>query len=159
MLLSICIPAFNEQDSIAQAVREAFAAVATLGDCEVVVVDDGSTDRTPALLEQLALQNPGLRVIHHARNLGHPCALQTLIQAARGEYIVQAPADLQWDMQDIPRLFAKIQQGYDVVIGVRRQKQYTLWRKLVSFTYNALIVGMRGSSPGTWPLGTVAWTT
>ena len=145
--ISVCIPAYNEEGSIAAAVAEAVDVLGQIpGRHEVLVCDDGSHDRTWAILTELAAHHtPMLRPMQHEANQGYVAATRTLIQAARGRYIAQYPADREWRMSEIPRLLEAIEQGgYDVVIGVRRHKQYTLWRKLVSGAFHLTVAALWG---------------
>lgn len=138
--VSVCIPAFNEEAVIADTVAEAEEALAGVpGRHEILVCDDGSSDRTWAVLEEAAKGAPALRLLRHPENRGNPAAQRTLVEAARGEVIFHIGADREWRMAEIPRMLAKLEEGYDIVIGVRRQKQYTLGRKVVSEGYNALV--------------------
>ncbi len=143
--VSVCIPAYNEADHLPQVVEEAFDVLARMpGEHEVLVVDDGSTDSTPAVLEFLARQWPGLRVLRHPRNRGLAEAQRTLLRSARGRYIFHIGADGQWRMAEMLRMLPLLQQGYDLVIGVRRRKCYGPWRRLVSWSYNQLVAWLWG---------------
>lgn len=149
LCVSVCIPAFNEVAVIAETVSEAISVLAFLpGQHEVVVVDDGSTDGTWDVLTHLMGRYNNLRAIRHEHNLGLPAAQRTLVSSARGRYIFHIGADRQWRMSEIPRMLEKIQSGYDVVIGVRQNKKYTLWRKFVSGSFNWLVFLMWGKHFG-----------
>ncbi len=138
--VSVCIPALNEEAVIAETVAEAAEVLSALpGEHEILVVDDGSRDRTWEILQEAAKQYPMLRTLQHPERKGLPQAQRTLINAARGEYIFHIGADREWKMSEIPRMLEQLEKGNDIVIGVRRNKQYTLWRKFVSFMYNALV--------------------
>jgi glycosyltransferase involved in cell wall biosynthesis len=110
---------YQEEATVAQVIRR----VAGLPfDKEIVVVDDGSTDRSPAILAELAADGhvPGLRVLSHERNRGKGAAVRTAIGASRGDVVVIQDADLEYDPQDIPRLIAPILDGRaDAVYGTR----------------------------------------
>lgn len=147
--LSVCIPAFNEAGIIAETVSEAVSVLAYIpGRHEVIVVDDGSSDCTWEILTDLAQRYNILRAIRHPENRGLPAAQKTLVEAAQGQYIFHIGADRQWRMTEIPRMLEKIEAGYDVVIGVRRNKKYTPWRKLVSGSFNWLVFLMWGKHFG-----------
>ncbi|MER2599413.1 MAG: glycosyltransferase family 2 protein [Caldilineales bacterium] len=123
--LSVLIPARNEAGNIPallDSVAQAFAAPELRGrTCELVLVDDGSTDGTSQVAASLAATYPFLRLIRHRRNLGLTAALRTGFRAVRGEAIVFLPADLESNPQeDIPKLLAKLDEGYDVVAGWRQ---------------------------------------
>jgi glycosyltransferase involved in cell wall biosynthesis len=127
--LSVVMPAYNEQDSIADAVadvqRHVFSAVPG---AELVVVDDGSKDRTGAMLDSLAGAEPRLRVIHR-KNGGHGPALITGMDSARGEYLFLIDSDRQIDLADFPALW-QARRGHDAVFG-RRRKRHDPWLRLV----------------------------
>lgn len=138
--LSVLIPAFNEEEVVADTIAEAVETLSELpGRHEILVCDDGSTDATWEVLSREAKRVPMLRLLRHPENRGNPAAQRTLVEAARGEVLFHIGADREWRMAEIPRMLAKLEEGYDVVIGVRRDKQYTAGRKLVSGGYNLLV--------------------
>src|SRR5947208_7645960 len=103
--LSLVLPAHNEEANLEPVVREALAVLPTLfRDCEIVVVDDGSRDATPAIADRLATEDPRVRVVHHPRNRGYGAALQSGFAAARGELIMFMDADRQFAVRDVARL-------------------------------------------------------
>ncbi len=119
------IPAHNEAGNIPALLDKVAAAFAgpTMASraCELVLVDDGSTDGTGDLTASLAGQYPFLRLVRHRRNRGLTAALRTGFRTVRGEVIVFLPADLESDPEeDIPKLLAKLEEGYDVVAGWRQ---------------------------------------
>lgn len=145
--LSILVPARNEAGNVAELVARVGRAFAALGlppgAGELVFVDDGSTDGTGALADALAGQYPFLRVIYHRRNQGLTAALQTGFRAARGEYVLFLPADLESDPEtDIPLLFDKLEQGFDVVSGWRQGRKEG--KVFASAIYNAVSRGLFG---------------
>jgi len=145
MDLSVCIPAFNEEAVLADTIDEALEVLAGIpGEHEIVVVDDGSTDSTWTVLQEAAAHHSIVRPLRHPKNLGNPSALKTLVEAARGRYIFHIGADREWRMAELPRMLEVLEQGNDIVIGVRRHKQYTPWRRFVSGTYNLLVVILWG---------------
>jgi glycosyltransferase involved in cell wall biosynthesis len=145
MRISVCIPAYNEEGALADTLAEARAVLAEIpGEHEILVVDDGSSDRTWEILSSEAERHPIIRPLRHPRNLGNPMALRTLVEAARGDVIFHIGADREWRMAELPRMLAVLEQGHDIVIGVRREKQYTPWRKFVSASYNALVALLWG---------------
>jgi glycosyltransferase involved in cell wall biosynthesis len=117
--LSILVPAFDEAATIAELLRR----VAALDlDAEIVVVDDGSRDRTAEIAGQIAAELPGagVRVIAHERNRGKGAAVRTAVAASRGRFVVIQDADLEYDPRDLPRLVAPLREGVaDVVYGTR----------------------------------------
>jgi len=141
MDLSVIIPAYNEADNLAVLCQEINDVLRSFeGTSEVLVVDDGSTDGTFALLERLHQEDPSLRIIRLSRNFGQTAALAAGIAHARGEIIVTLDGDLQNDPADIPRLIAKLKEGYDLVNGWRiNRKDPFITRLLPSLIANWLI--------------------
>ena len=145
--LSIVVPVYNERENLAllhEAIHRALA------DCrypwEVVLVDDGSTDGSAEVLRRLAAEDPDrVRVVFLRRNFGQTAAIAAGIDHAQGEIIVLMDADLQNDPADIPLLLAKLDEGYDVVSGWRKdRKDAFLTRTLPSRLANALISWVTG---------------
>jgi len=118
-MLSIVAPVYNEQAVLSEFVRRLTAALDEVGDYEIVLVDDGSTDGSWDEMLLLAASTPGLRLVRLSRNFGHQAALSAGLDAARGEAIVSIDADLQDPPELIPALVAKWRDGYDVVYAVR----------------------------------------
>jgi glycosyltransferase involved in cell wall biosynthesis len=122
--LSVVIPVFNEEETAGALVEQLDAVLS--GEpipYEMVLVDDGSRDATPRILGELRALHPRLRVLRMSRNFGQTLAMQAGIDAARGRVVVTMDGDLQNDPRDIPRLLAKIAEGYDVVSGWRRRRK------------------------------------
>ncbi|MBU0693814.1 MAG: glycosyltransferase family 2 protein [Candidatus Omnitrophica bacterium] len=141
MFVSVVIPIFNEEENIAQLCKEIKLALESLGrDYEIILVDDGSEDGSLKVLKELASKDRLLRVISFFRNFGQTAALVSGMNNASGEIIVFLDGDLQNDPQDIPLLVKKIEEGYDVVSGWRKQRKDSfLSRCLPSFLANKLI--------------------
>jgi len=141
MDISVVIPVYNEADNLVALHEELRAVLRRLGgSTEVIVVDDGSTDATAAVLERLCDQDPSLTVVRLSRNFGQTAALAAGLAHARGEVIVTLDGDLQSDPADIPRLIAKLEEGHDLVNGWRVERQDTfVTRRLPSTLANRLI--------------------
>jgi dolichol-phosphate mannosyltransferase len=136
--LSLVIPAYNEEQSIEECVREADGVLARLGKrYEILVVDDGSSDGTFGRLRSLKGGVPTLRAIRFAGHRGQTTAMAAGFEHARGEIIVTMDADMQNDPADIPRLLERL-DGHDVVCGVRRGRRDTFVRKASSAIANAV---------------------
>jgi glycosyltransferase involved in cell wall biosynthesis len=144
--VSIVVPIYNEEDNI-EALHEAVtAALAGSGlDYELILVDDGSSDGSFPLLKKVAGKDGRVRVIRFRRNFGQTAAMAAGFDAAQGRVVVPMDGDLQNDPIDIPRLLAKIDDGYDVVSGWRKDRQDTfINRRLPSILANGLISRMTG---------------
>jgi glycosyltransferase involved in cell wall biosynthesis len=141
MKVSVIIPVYNEQENIPILYRQLKASLAAIdGASEIIVVDDGSDDDTLGILRQLHKEDPSLVVIRLSRNFGQTAALAAGIKQAQGEIIVTLDGDLQNDPADIPRLIAKLEEGYDLVNGWRSdRKDPFLSRRLPSRIANSLI--------------------
>jgi len=114
----VIVPAYNEEATLEHVIRR---VVAQPLDVEIIVVDDGSADSTPAIVERLAREGvPGLRHLRHDVNRGKSAAVRTGIRESRGDIVLIQDADLEYDPQDIPGLLAPILEGHaDVVYGTR----------------------------------------
>ncbi|MBX9583683.1 MAG: glycosyltransferase family 2 protein [Gemmataceae bacterium] len=118
-VLSVIVPVYNEERTVGELLRRVAAAPYPFPDREVIVVDDGSTDRTPGLLREWG-DRPGFRVLGHPRNRGKGAAVRTGLAAARGEVVLVQDADLEYDPGDYPRLVGPILRGEaDAVYGSR----------------------------------------
>jgi glycosyltransferase involved in cell wall biosynthesis len=136
--LSIVIPAFNEEDNLAPLLEEIRAALDPRGIVyEVVVVDDGSTDRSPQVLAELRAADGRLRVLRQRRNAGQSAAFAAGFRCARAPIVVTLDADLQNDPVDIPRLLAAI-ADCDVVCGIRANRHDSWVRRLSSLIANGV---------------------
>jgi glycosyltransferase involved in cell wall biosynthesis len=144
--LSLFLPVYNEEENLPRLNEKIFAAMAQLGHSfEVIYVDDGSTDRSLELLKQFAAQDSRVRVIAFRRNYGQTAAMAAGIHVARGEVLIPMDADLQNDPADIQRLLEKLDEGYDVVSGWRKDRQDAfVTRTLPSRLANALISRIGG---------------
>jgi glycosyltransferase involved in cell wall biosynthesis len=141
MDLSVVIPVYNEEGSLPELLEEVHAALDPLGrSFEIVLVDDGSSDRSFIFLEERAKVDPALTLVKFRRNFGQTAAMQAGFDHARGEVIVTMDADLQNDPADIPKLLEQIEAGYDLVAGWRAHRKDTfISRKLPSVIANWLI--------------------
>ena len=145
-MISVIVPIYNEIDSILP-LYEAVASVLTKleRDWELLLVNDGSRDGSPAVLDKLAETDTHVKVIHLRRNFGQTAAMQAGIDYARGDILIPMDGDLQNDPIDIPRLLAKLDQGFDVVSGWRKgRKDAKLTRNFPSWLANRLISWISG---------------
>ncbi|HEX3128079.1 MAG TPA: glycosyltransferase family 2 protein [Thermoanaerobaculia bacterium] len=142
--ISIVIPVYNEEENLpvlAEEIRAAMAPVEASGRLyEVVLVDDGSTDTSPAVMARLAREDQHIRVVRQRRNSGQSAALDAGVRHARGEIVVTLDADLQNDPADIPRLLEGLERldGFDVVSGVRAKRRDTWVRRVSSKIANGI---------------------
>ena len=144
--LSVIIPAYNEEESLGFLYDRLVESLDPLGiTYEVILVDDGSADRTFEQLAELAAADPRIRVIKLRRNYGQTPAMVAGIDHARGRVLVTMDADLQNDPADIGMLLDKLDEGHDMVVGwrIKRQDKW-LSRKLPSIVANKLIAGVTG---------------
>ena len=144
--LSALIPVYNEEENLVALGAEVSGALDALGKpYEVILVDDGSRDSSWALIQDLVKKYPGFKGVRLGRNAGQTAALLAGIQHAGGELIVCLDADMQNDARDVPKLLAKMNEGYDVVSGWRKDRQDRfLDRKLPSMIANGLISRITG---------------
>lgn len=147
MDLSIIIPAYNEERNLPVLLGEIHQALEPLGkDYEVLVVDDGSTDGTPDLLRDLMADDPGLRVLRLTPNSGQSAAFDAGFRHARAPVLATLDADLQNDPADLPRMLAKLEEGWDVVSGIRERRQDSWLRRMSSKIANGIRNRMTGAS-------------
>lgn len=120
-MISVVIPALNEQDAIGDTVQRVRSVLkkAALEPFDIVVVDDGSSDDTAALAKQA-----GARIVHHPHNVGYGKSLKDGISVARYDTIVIADADGTYPIEDIPKLVAEFNRGFDMVVGARTGEHY-----------------------------------
>src|SRR5215470_18051064 len=144
--LSLFLPVYNEEENLQRLNEKIFQALEGLGHSfEVIYVDDGSADRSLELLKGFAAKDRRVRVIAFRRNYGQTAAMAAGISVARGDVLIPMDADLQNDPADIERLLAKLDEGYDVVSGWRKDRQDALLtRTLPSKLANELISKISG---------------
>ena len=144
--VSVIVPFFNGGRTMVDALHAALAAAAPrLGsDVEFVYVDDGSSDDTIDALRAVQQQDSRVVLIELAANFGQHAAFSAGFDRARGQYLVTMDADLQSDPEEIPQLVAPLQQGYDLVSGVRRDRRDPMVRQLFSRVLAGMITTMTG---------------
>ncbi|MEA2298420.1 MAG: polyisoprenyl-phosphate glycosyltransferase [Solirubrobacteraceae bacterium] len=133
-LLSVCAPVFNEEELVEVFYERATAALAGF-DYELIVVNDGSKDATPAILDRLADADPRLRVVHLSRNFGHQAALTAGLEHARGDAVAMLDADLQDPPELIGEMVNLWAAGSDVVYAVREKREGETRFKLATATW------------------------
>src|SRR5688572_17923641 len=138
--LSLVIPAYNEQENIPTLLQRVEASLSRVQrPFEVIIIDDGSTDQTPRLLEEAMRERPWLRVLRMQRNSGQSAAFEAGFEAARGQVIATIDADLQNDPEEIPRLIPLLdEKKVDMITGWRKERQDTPFRRWQSRQANKI---------------------
>lgn len=137
---SIVVPVFNEEGNVDELYRRLVATLEGLQRTfEIVFVDDGSRDGSYAAIERLFLADSRVRAVRFSRNFGHHLAITAGLDAARGEAVVLMDSDLEDRPEVIPELFAKLEEGYDVVYGVRKGRTHSLFKRVTSKLFVALM--------------------
>jgi glycosyltransferase involved in cell wall biosynthesis len=136
-VISVVVPLLNEEHSLEALYAEIAAALEPRQDeFEVIFVDDGSTDRSMAVLSRLHDEMPNVVVVHFRRNFGKAAALQAGFLEARGDVVVTIDADLQDDPAEIPKMLAKLDEGFDLVSGWKTRRNDPFFRRLFSRWFN-----------------------
>ena len=137
--ISVFFPAYNDAGSIALLVERAHETLESLaGDFEVIVVNDGSTDSTQGVLDELARRRPALRVIRHERNRGYGGALRSGFAAATKEFVFYTDGDGQYDVRELEKLVPLLTEGVDIVNGYKLKRADDASRKVIGAAYNRL---------------------
>ncbi|WP_296455616.1 glycosyltransferase family 2 protein, partial [Rubinisphaera sp.] len=144
-MLSIIVPVFNEEESLAE-LRSQISASCTASqiEYEVIFIDDGSSDSSWSIIEKLAGDHPEISGIRFRRNFGKAAALTAGMEAARGEWLMMMDADLQDDPAEIPKFLDKAAEGFDVVNGWK-ERRLDPWHKVYpSRVFNGMIGKLTG---------------
>ncbi|MGB8226756.1 MAG: glycosyltransferase family 2 protein, partial [Sedimentisphaerales bacterium] len=137
--LSVFFPCFNEQDNVERAVKSAVDVLSPLKiDFEIIIVNDGSKDKTGEIADGIAAENKNIKVVHHNINRGYGAALQSGFKAATKEYVFYTDGDGQFDIKELPLLF-KYMDDYDIVTGYRIKRQDNLIRKINAFCWTTMV--------------------
>jgi len=133
---SVVAPVFNEEALVEEFCRRCVAALEPLGEpFELVLVNDGSRDRSPQLLRALHERDPRIKVLNFSRNFGHQLAITAGADYAQGKAVVVIDSDLQDPPEVIPQLIAKWREGYEVVYAVREEREGETWFKTVTAAF------------------------
>jgi glycosyltransferase involved in cell wall biosynthesis len=145
-MLSVIIPIYNECETIRMLYDKTAEVLARTGQpWEVLFINDGSHDGSEETLNELASEHPEVKVLHFRRNFGQTAAMMAGFDNARGDIIIPMDGDYQNDPEDIPKMIAKLDEGYDVVSGWRRDRQdNAIKRNLPSIMANKLIAFVSG---------------
>jgi len=142
--LSLFYPMYNEEGNIEEAVARALRVLPTLAEeFEIIVVNDGSRDRTRELAESLAAAHPEVRAVHHPVNRGYGAALRSGIAASRFEWIFYTDGDNQFDLEEIPRLL-RLREQAEIVTGYRSPRSDPFVRRLNAAGFNLLCWALLG---------------
>ena len=145
MKISVVVPCYNEQESLPELFEKLEAVVSELGcDAEYLFVDDGSTDRTVAVLRELHARSPRVNIISFRRNYGKSAALSAGFHEVDGDYVVTIDADLQDDPAEIPNLLRRIDAGADLVSGWKTNRQDPVTKTLPSRLFNSVTSAVTG---------------
>ena len=137
--ISVFLPCYNEQDNIASVVKQALGVLENLkADFEVIIVDDGSSDRTAQIADELASQESRVKVVHHRTNLGYGAALRTGFKAATKKFVFYTDGDGQFDINEMPPLLG-LMERYDIVSCYRLNRQDNLIRKINGWCWTKLV--------------------
>ncbi len=145
-MISLSVPIYNEEGSIEELFEKVRVVMNQSGDrWEIIFVNDGSVDRSEEILDRLATAHREVKVIHFRRNFGQTAAMMAGFDFASGDIIVPMDGDGQNDPEDIPRMLAKLREGYDVCSGWRRDRRdNALQRNIPSILANKLISAVSG---------------
>jgi glycosyltransferase involved in cell wall biosynthesis len=142
--ISVFFPCYNEAGNVRRVANQAIEVLRSIGaDFEVIIVDDGSSDGTAELADEIASENKSVRVIHHPRNLGYGSALQSGFRAATKELVFYTDGDGQFDIREMPPLLPLTAQ-YDIVSCYRINRQDPLLRKLNAWCWTRLVNALFG---------------
>ncbi len=137
--ISVFFPCYNEQDNITRVVEQALTVLEKLNaDFEVIIVNDGSSDSTGQIADEIAGQKDRVKVVHHGTNLGYGAALQTGFKAATKELVFYTDGDGQFDINEMPPLLGLMEQ-YDIVSCYRLNRQDNLIRKINGWCWTKLV--------------------
>lgn len=136
---SLVLPAFNEEANLGAVVDRASALLPTFVDeFEIIIVNDGSRDRTGPIADALAIGDPRVRVIHHPRNRGYGAALTSGFRASTGRFVMFMDSDRQFDLDDL-RLLSPFVTSYDIVAGFRLERNDLLHRRVMAEVFNVVV--------------------
>lgn len=143
--LSIVVPVYNEEFNLAPLMERLYPAVKSAGrPFEILFTNDGSRDRSLEILRRMVGEYPGVKLIEFNGNFGQHMAILAAFEMSRGQIVITLDADLQNPPEEIPRLVAEIEKGYDVVGTIRQKRQDSMFRKLASRVVNITTNKMTG---------------
>jgi glycosyltransferase involved in cell wall biosynthesis len=137
--VSVFFPCYNEQENVGRTVENALVVLEKLdADFEVIIVDDGSSDETGRIADEIARRDGRVKVVHHAHNLGYGAALQSGFKAASKELVFYTDGDGQFDVKEMPPLLG-LMERYDIVSCYRLNRRDSLVRKINGWAWTKLV--------------------
>lgn len=141
---SVVVPIYNEEDNLFVLYERLSAVIKKLGTHEIILVDDGSKDRSWQLIKELHEKDGRVRGVSFSRNFGHHIAITAGLDYAKGRTIILMDGDLQDRPEEIPKLWEKLREGYDLVYGIRRVRKDSLMKRFNSFLFWWLLNKLSG---------------
>jgi polyisoprenyl-phosphate glycosyltransferase len=139
-MISIVVPAYNEEEGLSELYRRIAASAQAWGeDFELILVDDGSRDRTLAIATDLAQADRRVKVVSFSRNFGHQAAVSAGLAHSKGNIVAVMDADLQDPPEELHQFITKIREGYDVVYAVRTKRKEGPFKRLAYYLYYRLL--------------------
>jgi glycosyltransferase involved in cell wall biosynthesis len=136
---TLFFPVYRDERSVRTVAEKGLRLLSELcSDYEIIIVDDGSPDRSGEIADELAREHEKIRVIHHEKNFGYGAAVRSGLAASRFEFICQTDGDDEYEVEDLRKLL-RLRERYDLVITFRYKKIYSTWRIFVSWVYNKLL--------------------
>jgi len=137
--ISVFFPCYNEQDNVARTVEQTLVVLEKINaDFEVIIVDDGSTDATAQIADEISSRNSRVKVVHHPTNLGYGAALQSGFRAATKELVFYTDGDGQFDINEMPPLMPLIKK-YDIISCYRLNRQDSFIRRINGWCWTKLV--------------------
>lgn len=141
---SIVIPVYNEEENVLELRRRLGIVMERLGTYEIIFVDDGSTDKSWQIIKDLHEKDLRVKGLSFSRNFGHHIAITAGLDNIQGKAIILMDGDLQDTPEEIPKLFNKLNEGYDLVYGIRKEKKDSLFKRLTSALFWWIINSLSG---------------
>ncbi len=132
---SVIIPIYNEEENLLDLYKRLSSVLEKLGTYEIILADDGSRDRSWAIIKELHEKDGRVKGVSFSRNFGHHIAITAGLDCAEGRTIILMDGDLQDQPEEIPKLWGKMQEGFDLVYGIRRVKKDSFVKRLNSFLF------------------------
>jgi len=139
-MLSVVLPAYNEEKNIEKTAFSIMEFVSSFAEkYEIIIVDDGSSDDTGKIIDELSKNHPRIIPVHHKKNKGYGAALTSGFKKTKGDFVFFTDSDGQFDIKELPKLFSLIEEGADIACGYRKKRADPLPRKINAGIYNLLL--------------------